>query len=49
MTQTHEILRLLSSITTLLIVYPLVFWCFKTNKRIKTIEDDLRRNAHCRR
>lgn len=41
----HEVIRLLGSLTTLIIVY----WCFKTNKRIKRIEDDLARNTHCRR
>lgn len=41
----HEIVRVLNSITLLM----LVFWCFKTNRRIKAIEDDLHRNSHCRR
>lgn len=48
----QEIIRLMSSVTLLMIVY----WCFKTNRRIKAIEDDLQaieddlhRNAHCRR
>lgn len=34
---TPDIIRLISSLTLLMIV----FWCFKTNRRLKAIEEEL--------